>query len=111
MTEGWFYSSDGGRHFKQFWQPFQTGGTNIDPVSGDVAFRYTGGVCPSLPSELEVTTNGGASFTPVAHLPFAGEMAFLTVQHGYMIGSATAKASASGLIQTFDGGHLAQGCV
>ena len=76
----------------------------LDPVSGEIAFGYTGIELPR-PSELELTTNGGASFIPIAHLPFAGEMTFLTVRHGYMIGSTIAKASNSGLIQTFDGGH------
>lgn len=105
MREVWLYSNDGGGHFRRFWWPFQTGGTAFDPVSGDVAFRYTGPVAAPQPSELELTTNGGGGFTPVAYLPHAGVMAFLTIRHGYMIGSTTAGASNRGLIQTFDGGH------
>jgi hypothetical protein len=104
MRETWLYSNDGGGHFRRFWWPFQTAGTDFDPVSKDVAFRYIGGVATPRPSELELTTNGGVSFAPI-HQLLAGEMAFLTIRHGYMIGSTTVKASNSGLIQTFDGGH------
>jgi hypothetical protein len=105
MQEAWLYSNDEGGHFRRFWWPFQTAGTDFDAVSNDVAYRYTGPVSTPRPSELELTTNGGASFTPIAHLPFASEMTFLNIRHGYLIGSTTAKASNGGLLQTFDGGH------
>jgi hypothetical protein len=103
MMEAWLYSSDGGDHFKRFWWPFGTAGVVLDPVSGRVAFRYTGIELPR-PSELELTTNGGTSFIPIAHLGVVA-MAFQNRLKGYVVGATNLRGNNPELLQTSDGGH------
>jgi hypothetical protein len=87
---------------RRFWWPFGTAGVDLDPVSGNVAFRYTGVELPRK-YELELTTNGGVSFTPIDHLSIV-QIAFLNRWKGYVVG-ATNGARNEELFQTSDGGH------
>jgi hypothetical protein len=75
----------------------------LDPVSGRVAFRYTGIELPR-PSELELTTNGGTSFIPIAHLGVVA-MAFQNRLKGYVVGATNLRGNNPELLQTSDGGH------
>jgi hypothetical protein len=103
MQEAWLYSNDGGDHFKPFWWPFGTAGVELDPVSGSIAFRYTGISLPRQ-SELEVTTNGGASFVPIYNLGVI-QMAFLNRWKGYVAGGMNGIGNNAKLLLTSDGGH------
>ncbi|MGA2528996.1 MAG: hypothetical protein ABSG36_07505 [Acidimicrobiales bacterium] len=69
MMVAWFYSGDGGHHFKRFWYPMGTSDATLDPVSGKLAFRYTGIELPR-PDQLQRTKNGGTTFVSIGHLPF-----------------------------------------
>jgi hypothetical protein len=104
MEQAFLYSNDGGGHFRMFWH---APGTTLVPVSDGVAYRCTPSYAlpKSLQNELAITTNGGASFTPVDHLPFAGGWAFLSVQHGYVIEDKNYASNNTELLQTSDGGH------
>jgi hypothetical protein len=107
MMAAWFHSSDGGSHFKQFWWPMGTAGTDLDPVSGNLAFRYTGIELPR-PGELQRTTNGGVTFLSIRHLPFTAlHLEFLDAQHGYVLVSTGSVPGAGPfeVLQTSDGGH------
>jgi len=108
MKVAWFHSSDGGRHFRQFWYPFGTAGVTLDPVSGNLAFRYTGVELPS-PGQLQRTTNGGTTFVSISHLPFntgtTPQVAFLNADSGYILRSPTTALGDGELLQTSDGGR------
>jgi hypothetical protein len=90
MMVSWFRTTDGGHHFTAWWETAGTGGDAFDPLSATAAYRYTGDVGPGTPHLLERTTDGGATFRSVAHLPFSGgsqvEIAFLDEDHGYVLG-------------------------
>lgn len=108
MHVGWFHSGDAGRHFKQFWYPWGTIGADLDPVSGNLAFRYTGVELPR-PGQLQRTTNGGTTFVSIGHPPFntetTSQVAFLNADSGYILGSPTTALGSEELLQTSDGGH------
>lgn len=111
MLVSWFRSVDGGHHFTQWWETSGTGGSSFDPLSATVAFRYTG-IGPAAPATLQVTTNGGATFTDLHHFAFGSgmtaEFAFCDIRHGYALGSYNSKRGSpprSVVLYTADGGR------
>jgi hypothetical protein len=114
MLVSWWRSADGGRHFTDIWTTSGTGGGDLDPVSGAVAYRYTG-IGPRSPRALELTTDGGARFSPLATLPFdpgsRTQLLFISTTQGYAVGSGTSLSGGSAenetpaLLYTGDGGR------
>jgi hypothetical protein len=123
MTEDWEHSSDGGQHFTTFWAPFQTGGITFDPVNGTTAYRYTGlgggtdgNACPCVyPRILQMTSDGGKTFTTLPSLPSEYDVETLlftgggTVD-GYFVGYFIGNADDNGpepaaLFSTVNGGE------
>lgn len=111
MMVSWLRTTDGGHHFTHWWETSGTGGDAFDPLSATVAYRYTGEVGPGAPRTLGLTTNGGKSFVPVAHLSLSGgsqgELAFVSEQDGYALSPAGGAAGAerSALRYSSDGGR------
>lgn len=118
MTEIYYRSNDGGRHFSAFWQPFQTGGGSFDPVNATTAYRWTGvgsgnvGIAHQVvpANALQQTYDGGIHFTPLAKPPASlsrgGTPTVLftgggTVDGYFLAGAGT---SGSGLAYTGNGG-------
>lgn len=108
MLVAWLHSGDGGLHFQRVWNPAGTLGATLDPVSGSLALRYTG-LIPGKQGELELTEDGGGTWSAVSHLPFAPgirvELAFSDAESGYALGSSSSSLAGQELLETSDGGH------
>lgn len=108
MLVGWFHSGDGGHSFMKVWVSAGTIGATLDPVSGAIAFRYTG-LIPKEQDQLQLTRNGGLSFSTIGRLPFAPgirvELGFLNAQSGYALGSVNSSLKGQELLRTSDGGR------
>jgi photosystem II stability/assembly factor-like uncharacterized protein len=108
MMVSWFRSTDGGAHFTHWWETSGTGGNSFDPLSATVAYRYTG-IGPGAAYQLQLTTNGGASFTTLGRL-FQGEgstpdFAFSDEEHGYALSPNGPAKRGFQLLYTNDGGR------
>jgi hypothetical protein len=93
-------SIDGGQHFTFVWSSMGTGGTDFDPVTAEMAFRYLGAESPTV----ERTTDGGQTFVQVGQLPFSSgattHLLFLNQQDGFALGYT----QVSTLLETTNGG-------
>jgi len=121
MMVSYLRSPDGGRHFSAYWDFAGTGGASVDPVSAQVAYRYTGigrykgdGYAAIPADEVQRTTDGGAEFSSVGHLPSnfgAGALLlFLNETDGFALGSIVQRGGdvgveVSALLETHDAGR------
>ncbi|MHB8246566.1 MAG: hypothetical protein ACYDGN_14700 [Acidimicrobiales bacterium] len=103
--------------FTRVWVYPGTGGGGFAPVTGKVAYRYTGvaSTDPAIPAnELQRTTNGGTTFSPVRRMPFTGfsasELLFFNAEDGLALGavlpaSGNVNQEVFTLFETHDGGR------
>jgi len=108
-------------HFAHVWTYAGTGGGGLVPVTGEIAYRYTGVATfgpARVPGDvLQRSTDGGAHFITVGRWPFASnvgtspQLLFLSEQDGFGLGFppsvhvSTEARSIRVLFETSDGGR------
>ena len=112
MMVSYFHSQRLAGPYRSIWTYSGTGGGGLVPVTGTIAYRFTGVASegpPKLPGDvLQRSTNAGRSFTDVGPWPFARQegrqFLFLNERDGFGLGVAPASGG-SELVETADGGR------
>ncbi len=115
MLVSYLHSPSADGPYVGVWRYAGTGGGGFVPVTGNVAYRYTG-IAVSSPEKLpgdivQRSTNGGRTFTDAGPWPFARNLGttpqflFLDEQEGFGLGPTPTNAASSEVVETADGGR------
>lgn len=115
MLVSYLHSPSADGPYVAVWHYAGTGGGGLVPVTGNIAYRYTGIAVRSsekLPGDvLQRSTNGGRTFTDAGPWPFARNVGttprflFLDEQDGFGLGPTPTNAASSEVVETADGGR------
>lgn len=113
MMVSYLHSQSVAGPYAGVWAYAGTGGGGLVPVTGQIAYRYTGIPTSDLPGEiLQRSVNGGRSFNDVGPWPFARsagtpttQFLFLNEEEGFGLGAAPSSPRTLEIVETADGGR------
>lgn len=115
MMDSYFHTQRLTGPYRVIWTYPELGGGGLVPVTGTIAYRFTGVASegpPKIPGDvLQRSTNAGRSFADVGPWPFARQVEdqpqflFLNEQDGFGLGPTPADKARLEVVETSDGGR------